>query len=78
VTLADPVFNITTSDTGRIRIDNWKALATISSQRKDYFKYTFPFSEDSFKLWVKVEFRNAASSVIELDKIIINSKPQQE
>lgn len=77
VTLLDPVLNITASDTGRVRIDNWNLLATMASQREDYYEFAFPFSEDSFKLWVKVEFRNAAASVIELDKIIINSKNQK-
>lgn len=77
VTLADPVLAVSNGNTGRILVDNWKSLATISSQNVDYHDFAFAFVEDSFKLWIKLEFRNAASSQIELDKVIVNSKPQK-
>lgn len=74
VTLVDPVLGVSASETGRVRVDNWKLLATISSQAVDYHDFTFPDTEDSFKLWIKLEFRTAASSLIELDRMIVNSK----
>lgn len=77
VTIGDPVLNVSNGNTGRILVDNWRLLATISAQRVDYHDFTFPFSEDSFKIWIKLEFRNAASSQIELDKVIVNSKPHK-
>lgn len=77
VTIADPVLGVSNGNTGRILVDNWKALATISSQSVDYHDFMFSFVEDSFKIWIKLEFRNAASSQIELDKMIINSKPHK-
>ena len=77
VTLSESVLGVSASDTGRVLVDNWKLLATISSQNVDYHDFTFPSTEDSFKLWVKLEFRNAAASQIELDKMIINSKSEK-
>lgn len=77
VTIADPVLGVSNGNTGRIRVDNWRLLATISSQNTDYHDFALPFIEDSFKLWIKLEFRNAASSQIELDKMIINSKNEK-
>lgn len=78
VTLSDPILGVSNGNTGRILVDNWKLLATISSQITDYDDFMFPFVEDSFKLWIKLEFRNAALSQIELDKMIINSKPHKK
>lgn len=77
VTLLDPVLNISNGNTGRVRVDNWRLLATISSQNVDYHDFNIPSIEDSFKLWIKLEFRTAASSQIELDKLIINNKAQK-
>lgn len=77
VTLVTPVLGVSASETGRVRVDNWRNLATISSQAVDYHDFTFPETEDSFKLWIKLEFRTAASSQIELDRIIINSKSEK-
>lgn len=78
VTLSDPVLGVSASNTGRVRVDNWRLLATISSQAVDYHDFTFPETEDSFKLWIKLEFRTAATSQIELDRMIINSKAQKK
>lgn len=77
VTLADPVLGVSAANTGKVRIDNWKLLATLDSQFTDYEDITFPFSDDSFKLWIKLEFRTAASSQIEMDRVVINSKPHK-
>lgn len=77
VTLNEPVLAVSASETGRVRVDNWRNLATISSQAVDYHDFTFPETEDSFKLWIKLEFRTAASSQIELDRMIINSKSEK-
>jgi hypothetical protein len=74
VDLDDSATGVSATNTGRVRMDNWKRLTTVSAQNTDYSDFSLPFTDSSFKLWLKFELRTAAGSRIELDKVLVNSK----
>jgi hypothetical protein len=61
-------------ESGRVVVDNWRRLATISNQKNDYHDLSVPTTEGAHTFWLMVELRAAAGSVVELDKIIVTSK----
>lgn len=74
ITLDEPITGITTPETGLVRVDNFRRLATISNQKTDYHDISVNTTEGSHTFWLMVELRAAAGSVVELDKIIVTSQ----
>lgn len=74
VTIDEAATGVTTPQTGVVRVDNFKRLATISNQKTDFHEIDIPTTEGSHTLWLMVELRAAAGSVVELDKIVTTSK----
>lgn len=74
VNLDDTVIGIAGSETGTVRVDNWRKLATISAQNVDYHEFSIPDTTASRKIELLIEMRSAASSTIELDSIQLTSK----
>jgi hypothetical protein len=85
ITYSNPTYTITVDESffgwtsfligeaGEVIVDNFKRLATLSNQKTDYHQPSVPTTEGSHTFWLMVEFRAAAGSVVELDKIRVTS-----
>ena len=74
VTLNDTIVGVSASDTGTVRTDNWKLLATISAQNTDYEEFSIPDAQTSRKFELMAELRASAGSTVEIDNLAVTSK----
>ena len=74
VTLDEAVTGVSNTNTGRVIVDNWRRLVTLSAQNKDYHDQDLPTGTATHTLWLMAELRSAAGSVVEIDKHVVTSK----
>lgn len=75
VTLDEAITGVSDTNTGRVIVDNWRRLATISAQYTDYHDKAISNTKQSHTFWLMAELRSAAGSTVEIDKHIVTSKP---
>jgi len=73
VTLDDTILGVSNAETGTVRVDNWRKIATISNQTVDYHDFNIATASASRQIECLIELRAAAGSTIEIDQLIITS-----
>lgn len=79
VTLANQITNVSASDTGKVRVENWKPLTTISDAGglQNFFKSAIPSVGGSSKIQLSIEIRSAGGFTPEIDKVLLELKETQ-